>query len=212
MIGIYKITNPKGESYIGQSINVHKRMSQYKKLGCADQTRIFNSLKKYGVNNHTFDVICECEQSELNEKERYYQELFNVIEKGLNCRLTKTKNKEGFFSEETKTKMSLRQLGRVVSEETRLKLSKSKKGTFIGSANPFFNKTHTEELRAEMSRVRKGTRIGLENVNSKLILDINTGVFYYSVNDLCKYSKYSKGYLSEILRGSKRNKTQYIYV
>lgn len=32
IIGIYKITNPKGKSYIGQSINIYRRFKEYKNL------------------------------------------------------------------------------------------------------------------------------------------------------------------------------------
>ena len=167
MSGIYKITNPKGKVYIGQSINPILRLSHYKRFDCKEQPKIYNSLKKYGIENHTFEVIHFCNVQELNYFERYYQELYNVIKNGLNCRLTITTDKSGFFSDETKLKMSI---------------------------------------------ARKGTRLGLQNNNSQIILDKNTGVFYYSVNDLCKYLNYSKSYLSEMLRGKKNNKTQYIYI
>lgn len=88
MTGIYKITNPKGKVYIGQSIDVEKRFYTYKKLHCKRQPILYNSLKKYGTQNHTFEILCECEISELNKKERYYQDLYCVIRYGLNCVLT----------------------------------------------------------------------------------------------------------------------------
>lgn len=211
MSGIYKITNPKGKVYIGQSVNAKERLSHYKRLDCKEQPKIYNSLKKYGVENHIFEIICFCDISQLNELERYYQEVFNVIENGLNCRLTFSDDRSGFFSKETKLKMSASQKGRKVSEEVRLKMSISRKNTRIGLDNYFYGKNHTLESRLKMSKTRKGQRIGLNNPKSKIILDLQTGVFYYSVNDLKKISHYSKGYLSEMLRGTKQNKTQYIY-
>ena len=49
MQGIYKITNPKGKIYIGQSVNIEKRFSSYKSIrNCHYQIKLFNSLKKYG--------------------------------------------------------------------------------------------------------------------------------------------------------------------
>jgi group I intron endonuclease len=212
MSGIYKITNPKGKVYIGQSINPILRLSHYKRFDCKEQPKIYNSLKKYGIENHTFEVIHFCNVQELNYFERYYQELYNVIKNGLNCRLTITTDKSGFFSDETKLKMSIAQKGRVVSEECKLKMSNARKGTRLGLENSFFNKKHNKESKLKMSIARKGTRLGLQNNNSQIILDKNTGVFYYSVNDLCKYLNYSKSYLSEMLRGKKNNKTQFIYV
>ena len=184
MIGIYKITSPSGKIYIGQSINLEKRLLQYKRLDCKEQPKLYNSFLKYGYINHVFETIEECSIQKLNERERYWQDLFNVIKKGLNCRLTKANDKSGFFSEETKLKMSNSQNGRIVSEKSKLKMSIS----------------------------RKGKRLGLNNPNSKIILDTNNGIFYYSVNELSKYSNFSKTYLAEMLRGKKNNKTQYIYV
>jgi group I intron endonuclease len=212
MSGIYKITNPNGKIYIGQSVNPIQRLKHYKRLDCREQPKIYNSLIKYGIENHVFEVIHFCRVEELNHFERYYQELYNVIKNGLNCRLTITTDKSGYFSDETKLKMSIAQKGRVVSEEIKLKMSIARKGTKKGLDNPFFNKKHNKQSKLRMSNARKGTRLGLENNNSRIILDLNNGVFYYSVNELTKSINFSKSYLSEMLRGSKHNKTQFIYV
>lgn len=108
MIGIYKITSPTERIYIGQSINIKKRFNSYLKLtNCKTQIKLYNSFKKHGVENHNFEVLCECEISELNNKERYYQDLFNVIEKGLNCLLTKSSDRSGKMSEETILRKSI---------------------------------------------------------------------------------------------------------
>ena len=56
--GIYKITNPKGAVYIGQSKNVNERLARYKKLQCCkNQHLLYRSFLKYGINNHTFEVL-----------------------------------------------------------------------------------------------------------------------------------------------------------
>ena len=80
MIGIYKITSPSKRVYIGQSINIEKRFAGYSKISnCNNQTKLYNPFKKYGVENHSFEVIIECKESQLNELERYYQDLYNAI-------------------------------------------------------------------------------------------------------------------------------------
>ena len=118
MTGIYKITNPKGKIYIGQTIDIENRWNEYKSLyNSRSQIKIHRSLKKYGFNNHIFEIIEECEKSELNIKERYYQDLYDATgKKGLNCRLTKSDDRSGSLSIETKLKISkshteLRKLG-----------------------------------------------------------------------------------------------------
>ena len=87
MTGIYKITSPSGRIYIGQAKDLSLRFKQYLKLqNCKGQTKLYNSFIFYGVENHVFEIIEECNREKLNNKERYYQDLYNVIgENGLNC-------------------------------------------------------------------------------------------------------------------------------
>jgi group I intron endonuclease len=102
MIGIYKITSPKGRVYIGQSVDVEKREVDYMHLrNCKAQTKLYRSLVKYGVFNHIFEIVEQCTITQLNERERYWQDFYNVLEEGLNCRLTTTRSKSGKVSEES---------------------------------------------------------------------------------------------------------------
>jgi group I intron endonuclease len=129
MSGIYKITSPQGRVYVGQAVNIEKRLSDYQKLKCKSQTRLYNSLVKYGTINHTFKVIEECTIELLNERERYWQEYYEVLsEKGLNCKLTKAGDKSGIHSEETKKKQSKANIGKIISQDIRDKISKTLKG------------------------------------------------------------------------------------
>lgn len=70
--GIYKITSPTGRVYVGQSKDINKRWSYYKTLNCKYQTKLYHSLKKHGVENHKFEIVCECNELHLNEYEVYY--------------------------------------------------------------------------------------------------------------------------------------------
>ena len=124
-IGIYKITSPTGRTYIGQSVHINKRFNSYSKKGqCNPQIRLNKSFLKYGVINHKFEIVEECKINELNDRERYYQDLYNVTcpYKGLNCRLTTTNDKSGKLSEETKSKMSKAHKGKKLSQEHILKM------------------------------------------------------------------------------------------
>jgi hypothetical protein len=102
MIGIYKITNPTGRVYIGQSTNVERRKEEYSgKNKGKGQVALCLSLEKYGFSQHTFEVIEECAIENLNKRERYWQDYYNVLKEGLNCRLTGTEDKSGLFSKES---------------------------------------------------------------------------------------------------------------
>ena len=86
MVGIYKITNPKGQIYIGQSINIDRRWKEYKRLQKRSAGRkLLNSLKGYGIDKHSWEVIEECEMEQLHERELYWKQFYKLVEYGLNC-------------------------------------------------------------------------------------------------------------------------------
>jgi group I intron endonuclease len=140
MTGIYKIISPTGRIYVGQSVDIKTRLYKYKTTLCKEQPRLFNSVKKYGWDNHNFSVIELCTIDELNNRERYWQDFYNVIgDNGLNCVLTKSDTKTGYTSEQTKKNMSLAQSGRKHRQETILKFRKIRK------ENPL-TKEHKDKL------------------------------------------------------------------
>lgn len=121
LIGIYKITSPSGKIYIGQGIDLELRFKRYKRLACKKQIKLYNSFLKYGYINHKIEIIEFCNEEELNIRERYYQDLYDVL-KGLNCRLTTIKDHSGKMSEESKQKMSKSHKGKILSEEHKLNI------------------------------------------------------------------------------------------
>lgn len=86
MVGIYKITSPSGRVYIGQSKNIETRKNNYKSISKVKrQPLIERSILKYGWESHVFEVIEECLKEDLNNKERYWQDFYDVLNGGLNC-------------------------------------------------------------------------------------------------------------------------------
>lgn len=184
--GIYKITSPSGRIYIGQSRNIEDRFYRYKKMSNANKTqiRLMRSFKKYGVQNHNFEIVEECTIDVLNIKERYWQDHYKVISKsGLNCILQETdtlprqfteeykRKRSGinhFFygkhhSEETKKKLSLAHIGKTVPQYVKDKL----KITNSGSNNGFYGKKHTEESKKKQSVSAKTRKITPENESKR---------------------------------------------
>lgn len=126
--GIYMISNPKGRFYVGQSLYLEGRKKTYENLNCKTQTKLYRSLLKYGWENHGYMILEHCEEEKLNNKERFYQDTYDCLKKGLNCRLTKSDDKSGYMSDESKKKMSLSCTGRKHTDESKAKMSISKKG------------------------------------------------------------------------------------
>ena len=104
MIGVYKITSPTNKIYIGQSTNIEKRKKSYSKLKCKDQTKLYSSLIKYGWENHIFEIIEQCDESQLLIRETYWKNYYNVLEiPSLCCRLD---GKGGRMGMDSKKKLS----------------------------------------------------------------------------------------------------------
>lgn len=94
--GIYKITNIRTKQiYIGQAKNIKERWREHCKCGLGIDTpannKLYESMKKDNLINFTFELLEECDSSELNEKEKFYIELYKSYDYGLNS--TKGNNK-----------------------------------------------------------------------------------------------------------------------
>lgn len=80
--GIYKITNQvNNKVYIGQSVRIEKRWEEHKRKPFLEKSEDYNyplyqAIRKYGLENFTFEIIEECPQEELNSKEEYYIGLY----------------------------------------------------------------------------------------------------------------------------------------
>jgi len=176
IIGIYKITSPTNKVYIGQSINLIKRINRYKMLKCSRQPKIYNSLKKYGVENHIFEIIEECSEELLNEREIYWkQQIVNKLgwNKALFCQLNDNKGgKQSLGTKLLKKQVAIDKgfgkwnKGKKRSDISKQKLSNSK----IGNQNKK-NKTHSIESKTKMSLAQKGRKITwgdkISNSNNK---------------------------------------------
>jgi hypothetical protein len=68
VVGIYKITSPTGRIYIGESGNISERWSKYRRYNCKPQPHLCRSLKKYGVDNHIFEIEHEYILNEIYSK------------------------------------------------------------------------------------------------------------------------------------------------
>lgn len=125
---IYKITNPNGRHYIGQSVDVKSRLAKYKRLLCEQQKALYNSLLKYGFENHSIEIIYEGPASTLNSKEKYYIKKFNSRIEGLNL----TDGGEGTLgrvqTKEEKEKRAESLRGQKRSEKTKKLMSLAAKG------------------------------------------------------------------------------------
>lgn len=130
--GIYKVTSPTGKIYIGESEDILKRKSYYARLDCKQQRKLYNSLNKYGWKEHAFEIIEECDYDDLLCRERYWQDFYDVLNEGLNLKLTECNEFKAVYSEEAKEKNRQSHISKNVGWESSI-------------AEPVIN-TQTEEI------------------------------------------------------------------
>lgn len=88
--GIYKIENLiNGKKYIGQSIDIQYRFNNHKSESFnpksnAYDTAIHRAIRKYGVENFKFEIVEECDQENLREREIYWIKYYNSFGSGYN--------------------------------------------------------------------------------------------------------------------------------
>ena len=117
---IYLLTNMiNGKIYIGQTwLELWRRMRSYD-----NSIYLHSAIIKYGKENFKYEILWICNnQEEADEIEKYYIEKYNSRDNSIGYNL-KEGGRGGRHSEETKAKISQAQIGRVVSDETRQKIS-----------------------------------------------------------------------------------------
>lgn len=152
--GIYCITSPSGKTYIGSAIDLYKRMHSYKSLNCKSQTYIYNSLVKYGIENHNFEVICLCDKEELIKKEQMFIDFFRP---DLNICKVAGSTRGRKHTDETKKKLSSIFKGRKLpprTDEHKRNISLARKGK---------GRPHSEESKAKIAESNRRRKLSEES-------------------------------------------------
>ena len=94
--GIYKVTNlTNNMCYIGQAVDVGKRWKDHAKCGLdidrPQGNKLYQAMIEYGLWNFTFELLEECPREQLNEKEKFYIELYQSNDYGYNGNKRNTK-------------------------------------------------------------------------------------------------------------------------
>jgi group I intron endonuclease len=203
IIGIYLITNlTNGSMYIGQSTDIHKRWSQEKKGN--EDSYLTRAIKKHGVENFTFEILMECPAASMNFFEMAFISGYNTFHDKLHYNLTEGGG--GSIGRPTSEYASMRisesNRTRVVSDDTRRKISELHKGAVrppgtgekISAAN--IGMPVSEEGRANMSKGQTGRKHSPEHIEKrrqKLLGNQYTLGFHHSPETKQKMSESRKG-------------------
>lgn len=150
----------------------------------SDETRNKMRLSRLGVNNPMFG---ESHSDETKAK----------ISKALKGKLS-GENHPAYGTKHTRNKKGehAANFGMKHSKESKLKISKSQKGKHI-----------SEIGRQNISK----SKLGGKNPNSKIVVDLNFGIFYTSIKEASNYYNFTYDYLQRMLRGQYKNKTNLVY-
>lgn len=138
---IYKVTSPNGREYVGKTWNFKKRLISHK--SSVNKKNVFhmiliNSFKKYGFDEHVFEIIEECSDDIINEREMFWIKELNTFNGDNPMGMNMTLGGEG-----QKGKLDERRKAIVINN-------------LYKNGVPFLGKHHTEKLKKEISeRVKK---------------------------------------------------------
>lgn len=222
MTGIYLITNlVNGKHYVGQSIDIRKRMWSHKKPG--SKSIVSMAIHKYGINNFKIDVLEECSVEELDAREAHWiseiKPEYNIllgasgagrcVPKEIKDVLSK-KSKLWWESLDDKAKQSIinnhltgPRKGHAVSEETRAKL----RAVNVGK------KQSEETIEKRRESVRKRREQGIKKDGSghfKKVVCLETNVVYESVKAAAVAIGVQPSQLCHVLKG-RQHKTRELH-
>ena len=173
---IYKITNTiNNKPYFGQTRQQpNRRWTQHKQAAKnGGKMILYNAIRHHGVENFTFEVVCECDTlEELNSKEIEYISINNSLSPhGYNagkggdnyektpetCKKISESNKGRKITEEWRKNMSIARKGRKITEETRIKMQIAQKGRVI-----------TEEQKEKIRNTLLGRKPSAETIAKRI--------------------------------------------
>lgn len=144
-IGIYCITNKlNNKRYVGKSVNIERRfiyhrylLTRYTRNKKSTNRHLFNAVKKYGIDNFSFDIIelfDYIDEDQLSNRELYWIDFYDTCNRNHGYNLRR----------DSSTKM-------IVHDETRKIASEN----FSGENNPNYGNYWSEEQKLKMSEIAK---------------------------------------------------------
>lgn len=228
---IYKIVNPKGNIYIGKTTRLKERIANYKYCtGISEQKMIYNSIKKYGWENHIFEIIDQTTENNLSKLEIDYIDRYATYHYDNKNGMNLTKGGEGSSgrvdSPEVRKKRADKIRGRKHTDQTKRLLSDLKKGKPSHRKGvPCSEQTRQKISQANRGKIKsqdtlqkiKNTRlINLINKHEAILqIDINTGEIIKEwvmlPKDIGRYFTTADSNISKCLRKKVPNAHKFIW-
>lgn len=194
--GVYQIKNlVTNKIYIGSTITsfIYRWRQHHSKLKMRkhENAHLQSSYIKYGDSNFEYTILyVGTSLEDIRTREQEFINTFNSY------------NPDKGYNMDSVVDRSTR------SEETKKKMSLSRKGKCSGSSNNFYGKTHTEEVREKIRQAHIGKKLS-DNTKAKMSekrkikVRIN-GMIYPSIKEAAEELKMSKATLSRWVKDERK--------
>lgn len=203
--GIYCIENlVNHKKYIGQSNDIEHRWKTHKyalNSGCHDNDYLQKSWNKYGCENFRFYIIELCDIEMLDEREVYYIDFYDTLNRDNGYNLTSGGSTNKYYSEEVRNKISQALKGHSVSLETRIKVSEHH-ADVSGENHPMYGRRHSEEAKERMRQVATGRPSARKNLNPVLCVELN--IMFDNATDAGKKLNLDSSGILKCCRGERK--------
>ena len=189
---IYKITNTATNLvYVGKTVHdINKRFDEHISSGrkINGSSQISKSLREYGSLNHTIEVLEDCENNLLLEREQYWIDKLNTLHIGLNIKNEKLQKEHQFwgFPERAKQNIYNNEIwnkGISPPKEVRKKISETKRKKQQLGLYTNYGHVHTEETKNRLSEIAKNRAPISDTTKKKLREQSSDRKFYHSMLD-----------------------------
>lgn len=191
--GIYKILNTNNnKSYIGSTINLYTRCNGHKsKLnrGIHHSPYLQNAYNKYSKQGFIFIILEECKPENLIIREQYYLDTFKP--------------------EYNICKIAYSNLGRKVSKQGKINISRSKKG---------IKRSKEASIKCSLTLKAIGHKptdkalLKAREVCKKKVINVVTNEIYNSLKEAAEKNNLCNKQLSNKLLGKRKNNTNLKYL
>lgn len=222
---IYKFTNKlNGMSYVGQTVNLSKRISAHLKAN----SYLGNALRKYGLDQFSISVLGEYEAQIAGDAELYFGEFHNCLYPNGYCHVLGGPTNR-IWSEESLKRASESKLGdrnpmygkslssehlealkisgsKPKSAETKQKLSKAnlgKKATVEAKANM----SKAGKVNINSGRFKKGTIAH----NRTSVIEVTTGQTFESIKAASLSLNVDRSCIFAVLKGETKSTKGFIF-
>lgn len=218
--GIYSIENIiNHKKYIGQSVNIKSRWMKHKSElnnNNHDNDYFQKAWNKYGEENFEFTILEECSKDMLNERECYYIDLYNTMNRDYGYNLKSGGQDTNYVTEDVKNKIS-KANKKYYKEHPEAKIQCSEnaykqwnnheiKAKIMGENNGMYGKTHSKEARQKISEAQKGHVSKYRNLTP--VLCIETNKIYECSAEAQKQLKFATSIL-EVCKGNRKTAGDY---